>query len=373
MTETNEQGIEGAGHAVNETPPTLQATCWELQNPGQPLVCVERTLGPLAPGEVIVEVIANGLCHTDLGFADGSVKPKMALPLVLGHEAVGRVILTGSNSADWMGRLVIVPAVLPCGCCEFCDSGRGNACPSQQMPGNDIHGAFATHMVVPAAPLVPIDEPPAGFDIRLLSVVADAVSTAYQAVRRANLSAGDLAVVIGVGGVGGFLVQIAAALGARVVAMDVSPERLELLKDYGAEGAIPLKGLTPRDGRGALRELTKEWGMSSLRTKIFECAGVGAAQLQAYTLLGRGSQMVQVGFSRDKSEIRLSNLMAFDATVHGSWGCPPEIYSEVIKLIFAGKVVIEPFIKFEPMSAVNSVLEDMAHHRLDRRVILENP
>ena len=118
---------------------------------------------------------------------------------------------------------VLVPAVLPCGECDFCRAGRGNACPHQKMPGNDIHGGFSSHMMVPAAPLVPLDGAPEGFPLDDLSVVADAVSTAYQAALRADLCAGDLAVVVGAGGVGGFLVQIARALGARVVACDVKP------------------------------------------------------------------------------------------------------------------------------------------------------
>jgi 6-hydroxycyclohex-1-ene-1-carbonyl-CoA dehydrogenase len=350
----------------------IEATCWELQEAGRPLACVTRTLADPGHDEVLVEIIANGMCHTDLGFWDGSVKCNKALPLVLGHEAVGRVVAAGEGATGWLDRLVIVPAVLPCGDCAFCEAGRGNACLEQLMPGNDIDGAFATHMLVPAAPLVPVLDPPAGFDVRLLSVVADAVSTAYQAVRRADLQEGDLAVVVGAGGVGGFLVQIAAALGARVVAMDVAQHRLDLLREHGAEATVSLQGLDARDGRRALREVTRGWGISSLRTKIFECAGVGAAQAQAYTLLARGSVMVQVGFSRDKTELRLGNLMAFDATVHGTWGCPPEVYPEVLELIFAGKVAIAPFVEFAPMAEVNRVLDDMAHHRLTRRVILEN-
>ena len=350
----------------------VETTCWELREAGQPLVEVSRTLADPGAGEVIVEIFANGMCHTDLGFWDGSVRSNKGLPLVLGHEAVGRVVATGEGAGDWLDRVVIVPAVLPCGDCEYCDAKRGNACLAQKMPGNDIDGAFASHMLVPAAPLVAIVDPPVGFDLRLLSVVADAVSTAYQAVRRAELKAGDLAVVVGAGGVGGFVVQIAAALGARVVAMDVAEDRLSLLREHGAEAVVPLQGLDARGGRRALRELTQNWGVSSLRTKIFECAGVGAAQAQAFALIGRGSVMVQVGFSRDKADVRLGNLMAFDATVHGTWGCPPEIYPEVLKLIFAGKVAIAPFVEFAPMSEVNRVLDDMAHHRLTRRIILAN-
>ena len=193
---------------------TVNAEAYVLESPKAPLV--RRTLQIPAPGptEAIVEVIACGLCHTDLGYADDSVKTKKPIPIVLGHEAVGRVVEAGKSFESLVGCTVLVPAVLPCGECAFCKSGRGNACPNQKMPGNDIDGGFSTHFLVPAPPLIKIGSGIA--NVASLSVVADAVSTAYQAILRANLAAGDVAIVVGVGGVGGFVVQIAHALGTRV-------------------------------------------------------------------------------------------------------------------------------------------------------------
>ena len=118
-----------------------------------------------------MEVIACGLCHTDLGYADASVPTKKGIPIVLGHEAVGRVVAAGKNFESLVGSTVLVPAVLPCGECPFCLAGRGNACPNQKMPGNDINGGFSTHFLVPARPLIKIG---AGFssNVAALSVVA---------------------------------------------------------------------------------------------------------------------------------------------------------------------------------------------------------
>ncbi len=158
--------------------PPIQADAYFLHSPGQPLQRGALEIGALAADEALVQVLACGVCHTDLGYADGSVRPNHALPLVLGHEVVGRVIEAGPAGQALLGKIVLVPAVLPCGNCAFCAAGRGNACLGQRMPGNDIHGGFASHMVVPAAPLVPIQDAPEGFDVRLLAVVADAVSTA---------------------------------------------------------------------------------------------------------------------------------------------------------------------------------------------------
>jgi 6-hydroxycyclohex-1-ene-1-carbonyl-CoA dehydrogenase len=342
-----------------------------LDHAGAPLVLRSLELAAPASDEAIVEVLACGLCHTDLAFASGSVPPRHALPLVLGHEVVGTVIEAGSAGAHLQGRLVIVPAVLPCGRCAFCRAGRGNACPDQKMPGNDVHGGFATHLLVPAAPLVPLDGLTGGIDPRELSVVADAVSTAYQAVRRADLQAGDAALVVGGGGVGGFVVQIACALGARVALCDVKPDRLALMAPYGAEHTIDVRDRAPQDIRRELTAVARGWDVPALRTRIFECSGTSQGQALAFGLLCRGATLVLIGYTPEAVEIRLSNLMAFDASVHGSWGCPPELYPDVLRLIANGRIRIGPFVEHAPMSHVNDLLEAMAQHRLAARMVLD--
>ena len=338
----------------------MDGLSYVLTQAGRPLEPQRRSWPEPASGEALVEVIGCGLCHTDLGYARGEVPTKHPLPLILGHEVVGRVVGTG--------QLVLVPAVLPCGKCAFCLAGRGNACPEQQMPGNDIDGGFATHMLVRKAPLVPVPEMP---DVWKLGVVADAVSTAYQAVRRSGLAAGDVAAVAGVGGVGGFTAQIAAAQGAHVLALDVKRDRLDLAVQHGAESALSVQDLAPKAVKAEVRALLKKHGVPSLRLRIFECTGTRAGQTLAFGLIDRGATMVQVGYTPDPVEVRLSNLMAFDATVHGTWGCPVEAYPAVIDLISRGAVKLDPFVERAPMSRVNEYLEAMHAHRLERRMVLD--
>ena len=349
---------------------TISADAWFLVEPKMPLVRRALSIRGPSAGEAVIEVLANGVCHTDLGYADGSVRPNHSLPLILGHEAVGRVVEAGSSFRDLLGKTVIVPAVLPCGECPLCQRGRGNACPHQKMPGNDIDGAFATHLLVPARPLVPVEQQP-GLDLRWLSVVADAVSTAFQATRRAEVGAGDLAIVVGAGGVGSFVVQVCAARGAKVVALDVNEERLALVARCGADATVSMQGREAREVRDEVQRLARAFGIESWSFKIFECAGVPASQQQAFALIGRASTMVQVGFTPEKTSLRLSNLMAFDATLFGTWGCPPEAYPQVLRLIYDGKIDLAPFVEVRPLSQVNAVLEDMRAHRLARRVSLD--
>jgi 6-hydroxycyclohex-1-ene-1-carbonyl-CoA dehydrogenase len=346
------------------------AQAFFLDSPGTPLTMRELELGEPQAGEALVEVEACGMCHTDLGYQNGSVKPNHELPLVLGHEIVGKVVAQGGNGA-LVGKRVIVPAVLPCGDCPFCAAGRGNACLKQKMPGNDVHGGFASHVLVPAAPLVDVSSAPETLDTRCLGVVADAVSTAYQAVLRAELSAGDVAFVIGSGGVGGYCIQLAHALGAKVVACDISDGRLEPMAAHGADELCNVSGMSPRDVRKKLHGLARGWEIPSLRYRIFECSGSPQGQELAYTLLARAATLMFVGYTFDKVTVRLSNLMAFDATAHGTWGCPPAAYGDVLQFIYDGRVRVEPFVDYAPLSSVNDQLAAMAAHKLEQRMVLD--
>ncbi len=355
----------------------VQATAYFLDIAGNPLVPRQLHLPDPGPGEALVEVLACGLCHTDLGFADGSVPPKHPLPLVLGHEVVGRVVALGDGGQAG-GRhpvplrdLVVVPAVLPCGNCAFCRTGRGNACPDQKMPGTDIHGGLATHLLVPSSSLVSLADLPPSVDTREIAVVADAVSTAYQAVRRADLQAGDAVIVVGSGGVGSFLVQIARALGGRVIACDVRRDRLDLVAAHGAEYTVLVDSRNVQDVRKEVHGIARSWGVGSLNFRIFECSGSPQGQVLAFGLLSRAATLVQVGYTPKTVEVRLSNLMAFDATLHGTWGCPPAQYPDVLQLISQGQLVITPFVEHAPMSRVNELLDAMAQHRLAKRMILD--
>lgn len=349
----------------------MRTQAYVLTKPGSPLVRDTLELGEPAPGEAIIEVLACGLCHTDLAFADGSVAPRHALPLVLGHEVVGRVCAAGEGAAAVVGLHVLVPAVMSCGDCEFCRAGRGNACPKQIMPGNDVNGGFATHMIAPANALVSLEGLPPTVKLDALSVVADAVSTAYQAVRRSGLERGDVAFVVGAGGVGGFVAQIARALGAHVVVCDVSEERLASALVLGAARAVNVAGRDARDLRKQLQGLAGEWRVRSLGWRIFECSGTTAGQTLAYSLVGAASTLVVTGYTREAVSLRLSNLMAFDATVHGTWGAPADAYPGVLELIAKGAVQIEPVIERAPMSRLVELMGALARHELGKRMVLD--
>ncbi len=351
----------------------LGAHGYALKEAGKPLELWELPALEPGPDEVIVQVAGCGICHTDVGFAIDGVPTRKPLPIVLGHEIAGRVVGVGDNAKGWLGKNVIVPAVIPCGTCPACKAGRPTICRNQFMPGNDGDGGFATHVRVPARGLCTVpDKLPAGLGLHLLSVIADAVTTPWEAIRRSGLGAEDVAVFVGVGGVGGFGVQIAAALGAAVVAVDIDQEKLELARDHGADLVLDSSAVNEKDLKGSIRTFAKQSGRKAIGTKIFETSGTPAGQQIAFSLLDFGAYLAVVGFTPKKVELRLSNLMAFDATARGNWGCPPDQYPAALDLVLQGKVAIAPYVEEHALDEAPQVFDAVAHHAIRRRVILKS-
>jgi 6-hydroxycyclohex-1-ene-1-carbonyl-CoA dehydrogenase len=346
---------------------------WLMTAPGEPLAAAAFDPFPPGPGEVVVAVAGCGVCHTDLGYYYDGVRTKHPLPLALGHEISGHVVAAGPGAEAWNGRAVIVPAVIPCGRCDACRRGRTTICPNQKMPGNDIHGGFASHVVVPAHGLCPVDETrlaAVDLDLAGLSVVADAVTTPYQAAVQAGVTAGDLAVVVGVGGIGGYAVQVASALGAAVVAIDVDQARLDAVAEVCASLTLNARTTDGRGLRKAIQDFAKANGLRPNEWILFECSGTAAGQLTAYGLLNHGATLCVVGFTMDRVDVRLSNLMAFHARALGNWGCPPELYPAAVELVLAGKIRVAPFVEKHPLAEINRVFAAAHAGELRRRAVL---
>jgi 6-hydroxycyclohex-1-ene-1-carbonyl-CoA dehydrogenase len=351
---------------------TIHAHRWLMSAPNAPLQRADFVAEP-GPNEVVVAIAGCGVCHTDLGYYYDGVRTNAPLPLALGHEISGRVVASGAGAEGWMGKAVIVPAVLPCGECDLCRRGLAPICRKQKMPGNDIQGGFATHIVVPGRGLCEVDEARlarAGLSLAEVSIVADALTTPYQAVRRAGVAPGSLAIVVGAGGVGGYCVQIASAFGAKVVAIDVDEHKLEAISHHGAVLTLDARAHDGKALKAAISAFAKQNGLRSTEWQIFECSGTAAGQLTAYGLLVHGATLSVVGFTMDKVEVRLSNLMAFDARAIGNWGCPPEFYPAALELVLDGKVAIKPFVERRPLDDINRVFAAVHQREIKQRVVL---
>jgi len=353
---------------TGSVPDTIRG--WQMKAPEADFELAEYPVPELAPGDVLVEVAGCGVCHTDLGFLYGGVKTRMEPPLTLGHEISGTVVAAGDASGDMLGSKVVIPSVIPCGECDLCKAGRGNVCRSQLMPGNDFHGGFASHIHVPGRFLSVVDDLK-GYDLAELSVIADAVTTPYMAIRKADVRKGDLCIVIGVGGVGGYGVQIASALGATVVAIDIDEARLDKLGQHGATHVINAGGKDARAVQQEVRGLAKQEKLPRYGWKVFEMSGTGAGQDAAFALLSFAGKLAVVGFTMEKVKVRLSNLMAFDAEAFGTWGCIPEYYADCIEMALAERIQLRPFSSRHPMSKINEIFKMAREHTLTTRAILE--
>lgn len=341
---------------------------WHMTKLNEKFSLVESPMPEPKEGEALVKVAGCGVCHTDLSFWHSGVRTKKEMPLTLGHEISGVVV---KGPANLINQKVIIPAVLPCGNCELCNKGRSNMCQNQLMPGNDFHGGFASHIVVPAKYLCPVpDSVLKNYSLEQLAVIADAISTPYQVMKKSELENNDLAIVIGVGGVGVYGALIAKIMGAKVIAIDINDTKLEMAKSKGVDATINSKGLNQKEIKEKVKTLAKELGTSKYGWKIFEFSGTAPGQDLAFSLITFTSTLSIVGFTMDKLEVRLSNLMAFDAKLIGTWGCKPELYSEVVELIDSGKLQIKDFVQTFPMSKINEVFENTLHHKYDKRSVL---
>ena len=341
---------------------------WDMVSPKEDFKLNEKPIPRLKDGEALVKVAGCGVCHTDLSFWYFGVKTKHELPLTLGHEISGTVI---AGPSSWLSKNVIIPAVMPCGECKLCKRGRSNICQNQKMPGNNFDGGFASHVVVPSKFLCEVpDSVLKNYSLGQLSVIADAISTPYQVVKKSELAAGDFAIVIGVGGVGIYAALIAKIFGAKVLALDISQQKLDSALGSGVDAVLNTKDLDIKEIKSKVRASAKELNAPAYMWKIYEMSGTKAGQELAFNLLSFASNLSIVGFTLDKLEVRLSNLMAFDAKLIGTWGCKPELYPEVVDLIAKGKLKIENFIEIFPMSKINEVFKSTLEHKYSKRSVL---
>jgi 6-hydroxycyclohex-1-ene-1-carbonyl-CoA dehydrogenase len=341
---------------------------WKMTKPKGEFQLSESAFPKLSENEVLVKVAGCGVCHTDLSFWYYGVKTKHELPLTLGHEISGTVV---AGEKDWLNKNVIIPAVLPCGECELCNKGRGNICQKQLMPGNDFDGGFASHIKVPSKYLCPVPhEILQKYSLAQLAVIADAVTTPYQVIKKAELGEGDFAIIIGAGGIGIYGVLLSKILGANVLAIDIDDNKLGIAKQNGADGTLNIKELDIKSTKSKVREIAKEIGASPYRWNIFEMSGTKAGQELGFALLGFASTLSIVGFTMDKLEVRLSNLMAFDAKLIGTWGCKPELYPEVVDLVAKDNLDIDKFVETFPLSKINEVFKNTLEHKYNKRSVL---
>ena len=334
-----------------------------FHGPNRPLDIEEVQTPKPGEDEVLVKVAACGVCHTDLHYIDHGVPTFKEPPLILGHEASGIIAEAGSRVSDWKkGDRVLIPAVLTCGRCAYCREGRENICLKMTMLGNNIDGAYAEYVKVPPKDLVRLPE-----DIPIIegSIIADAVSTPFHAVKnRARIRPGESVVVFGCGGVGINVVQIAAAVGGVVIAVDIDEAKLKWAKKLGAAETInPNK--VERVSK-AVRKLTGGGADCAI-----EAIGKPATMEEAFNCIKTGGRLCIVGYSNENISLNAGRIMYREVEVIGSLGCRPVDYPAIVELVRRGKIEIKSLVTHKfPLEEINQAFDLMRKGESLRSVVV---
>jgi len=256
----------------------------------EPLDIEERPIPSPGPGEVLVRLEACGLCHTDIHAINGDWPVKPALPFVPGHEGVGIVERLGEGvTTRTVGQRVALPWLgHACGECRYCVDGRENLCEQQFNTGYSHDGGYAEYALADARFAVPVPDGVSPLDAAPLTCAG---VTTYAAVKAARVVPGERVAVFGVGGLGHLAVQYARLVGAQVVAVDVTEEKLELAVGLGADHAINASEVDPAE---AIRHL----GGADVAIVLAVAPSVFD---QAYRSLNRGGRLVLVSLPADGS------------------------------------------------------------------------
>ncbi len=320
-----------------------------------------------AAGDVLVEIIANGLCHTDVTYYEAKIPEKMRIyPLILGHEAAGRVVALGKGAAGiTVGESVLLPPVYGCGGCDYCLAGLDNLCRESVFLGATRNGTYAEYAVVPSRFAFKVDP---SVDLERACVAADSVSTVYYALKeRVEVRRGDSVAVFGCGGLGLAALNVARALGAdNLYAVDVRDESLEAARKIGAT-AVNSKG------KDKIFKELKSLSGDSIRVAV-DCAGYAATVSEAFNTIRKGGEVAVIGFTLDDVTLRAGNFMGLQKRIGGSWACPTRLYPDVVKLIESGAIALDVLVnRFYDLPQVEQAFKDLERGEIVGRAVVRIP
>jgi D-arabinose 1-dehydrogenase-like Zn-dependent alcohol dehydrogenase len=309
-----------------------------------------------SPAGVVVRVEATSLCRSDwhawVGHDDG-----VALPHVPGHELVGVIDAVGPLVTRFtMGQRVTVPFVCACGNCPECTSGNGQVCRNQTQPGFTHWGSYAERVALHNAD-VNLIAVPDDLDAGAAALLGCRFATSYRGlVHQAELRAGETLVVIGCGGVGLSAVMIGRALGARVIAVDISVDALAAAARAGAAFTVNSSGMTDAAVVERIRLLSDGGAQVSV-----EALGRESTVGIAIRSLATRGRHVQIGLLAEDPRLPLGEVIGRELAVLGSHGMPASDYPELMKLVVDGRLRPQDLISVRiPLSEAPAALAAMS-------------
>jgi propanol-preferring alcohol dehydrogenase len=337
-------------------PVTMQAAV--VEKFGAPLVVREVPVPAPGPGQALVEIIASGVCHTDLHAADGDWPVKPTLPFTPGHEGAGVVVALGPGVSHLKlgDRVGIVWLHSACGHCEFCLAGWETLCLEQKNSGYSVNGSFAQYAVAQADYLGRIPENLSFVDA---APILCAGVTTYKGLKETDARPGEWVVISGVGGLGHVAIQYATAMGLHVAAVDLGPEKMALAKKLGAEITIDAKTQDPA------AEIQKQIGGAQ---GVLVTAVSTIAFKQAIGMLRRGGTCVLNGLPPGEFPVSIFEVVLNRYTIRGSIVGTRLDLEEALAFAAQGKV--KATIETVPLESVNYVFERLRTGKVNGRVVL---
>lgn len=326
---------------------------------GQPLQIEEVEVKRPGKNEILVKVIASGVCHTDLHAVEGDwpVKPKM--PLIPGHEGVGYVVALGEGVTNVKeGDAVGVPWLYSaCGCCDYCITGWETLCEKQQNGGYSVDGGYAEYVIADARYVGIL---PKGVNFLEMAPILCAGVTVYKGLKQTEAKPGEWVAVSGVGGLGHLAVQYAKAMGLHVAAVDVSQDKLDLAKKLGAEIVINAKEQNPGE------VLKKEVGGMH---GVLVTAVSPIAFSQGLGMLRRKGTISLNGLPPGAFDLPIFDTVLNAFTIRGSIVGTRKDLQEAIEFAHEGKV--KATVHASKLEDINEVFDKMKKGQIDGRMVME--
>jgi propanol-preferring alcohol dehydrogenase len=338
-------------------PQTMRAAV--VRGFGEPLSIEEWPIPRPGYGEVLVRIMASGVCHTDLHAADGDWPVKPTLPFIPGHEGIGRVVMLGSGVRHLKEGDVVGIAWLhdACGHCEHCTTGWETLCEAQHNSGYSVNGCFAEYAVGKAAYVARLPE---HADPMAMAPILCAGVTTYKGIKETETRPGQWIAISGIGGLGHLAVQYANAMGMRVVALDVAEDKLALARTDGAEVVV-----NARLDNAAQRVIDATGGGAH---GVLVTAVSRAAFEQALQMVRRKGTVSLVGLPPGTFETPIFQVVLKRITVRGSIVGTRQDMAEAIAFAAAGKV--RAYTQAAALEDINTVFADLKAGRVTGRIVL---
>lgn len=326
---------------------------------GKPLTIEEMPVKRPGKNEILVKVIASGVCHTDLHAASGDWPVKPKLPLIPGHEGLGYVAALGEDVTYIKeGDIVGVPWLYSaCGYCEHCMTGWETLCERQQNGGYSVDGGYAEYVIADARY---VGHLPSGINFTQMAPILCAGVTVYKGLKETEVRPGEWVAISGIGGLGHVAVQYAKAMGMHVAAVDIGEDKLALAKKLGADLVINARQQDP----GAF--LKKETGGMH---GVLITAPSTIAFRQGLSMLRRKGTIALNGLPPGSFELPIFETVLNRHTVRGSIVGTRKDLQEALNFAVEGKV--KATVHAATLEDINTVFDNMKKGDIEGRIVLE--